>query len=1011
MRLSTLSPREPGPRDSGRWLVALLLLLTGLPLPGAAQQLPARAYTFAASTGAYTSPPINGFILDINQDDNDSRPLPIGFTFQFEDRTYTQFTVSSEGWLSLGAASAANVNSNNDLARIHFPLLTPFWDDLNGDLGFATYGVSGTAPNRELTVEWHNWRWPRNAYVNVVGAPPTTTISFQVKLSETTGVIQYCYRQEAGVPYPTTNLSATIGLAGAGGFVSLSDASAAPTASTTTSTNTLTQRPATGQIYTFTPPAPCPTPTAVTAVATSATTATVSFTPAGGSPTGYTVTYASTGGGSGGTTTTAASPALLTGLLPNTVYSVVVVSSCGNGTSSPGSTVAYFSTPPLPNAATTWTGAAGPAWDVAANWSPAGVPTLTTDVVVPAGGTQPIVTGPQVCGALTLQTGATLTLAPAAGTAPATRLSASGRVLLPAGSTVVQAANTTLAVGGDLINNGSTLTLHPASTVAFDQARVHTLTGTAATALQNLTLGTSAVGCRLGVTVPVSVQRLLKTTQISWVQVLPGGALRLLSNAQGTAQIVSDVLFFVSGPVTVERMLSGPAGAYAGPGHRAYASPLLAGTVAGLTTSGFTPVVNPAYNTSATPAAVVPFPTVFGYEQGRISTNADGLADFERGFYSPEALTDTLRPGLGYRLDAPGSATLAPVGELSTEEVVVSSLTRATLPQSGYHLLGNPFASTLDWAAVAAAATTTGLDAAVYVYEPTGPTAGIYQPYVNGVGTARYLPPGQAFFVRVTAPSRPAAVTFTSAACYPDYFDPATPPAAAAETRPLVQLTLAGTTGPAADATAYFQAGATAGFDARFDAYKVPTAGVPYLAFASNEPLAISGLPALGTSDVVLPLEVRVPATGTYTLTAARLLNLPAGTYAYLRDAQTGAVFDLAQQPALAFALDAALTEPRFSLLLTRTQITTSALAALRQQVGLYPNPARSAVWLDLPASLQHQALTVTLVNALGQPVRTWPLPAAAGHQALPLTGLAPGVYTVRLSTAAGIMAKRLLVE
>jgi hypothetical protein len=991
----------------------MTLLLSSWALFGSAQTLPVRAYTFAASTGPYADlSSINGFVLDIQQDNNDSRTLLLGFPFSFEGRTYTEFTVSSEGWLSLGA-SPANVNSTNDLAALNRPaLLAPFWDDLNGDLGVASYATVGTAPNRAFTMEWRHWRWPTNAYVNVVGAPSTTTLSFQVTLFETTGVIQYRYRQEAGVPFPTTNLSATIGLAGVGGFLSLGDASAAPTASASASTNTLVQRPATGQVYTFTPPAPCPVPTGVTATATSATTATVGFTPGAGSPTSYAVTYSRASGNPGTAVVTApVAPVVLTGLAPNTTYFVFVASTCGNGASSPSTpTPVYFTTPPLPNAAATWTGAVSTAWDVAGNWNPAAVPTLTTDVVLPAVANAPVVTGLQTCGALTLRAGATLTLATAAGAAPATRLSTGGAVLLPGGSAVVQAAGTTLAVGGNLTNNGATLTLAPSSTVAFDQVRPHALTGTAATALQNLTLGSPAMGARLDVSVPLSVQRLLKSTQIGFVQVLAGGSLRLLSNAQGTAQIVSDVGFFVVGPVTVERALAGPAGAYAGPGHRAYAAPLSTGTVAGLATAGFAPVVNAAYNTSPAPASVTPFPTVFGYEQSRISTNVDGLADFERGFYSPDAPADTLRPGLGYRLDAPGAATLALTGELTTDDVVVSGLTRATLPQSGYHLLGNPFASTLDWAAVAAAAT--GLDAAVYVYQPAGPTAGTYQAYVNGVGAPRYLLPGQAFLVRVSAASRPATVSFASAGRYGDYFDPASPPAAPAETRPLVQLTLASPTGgPADEATVYFQTGATAGFDARFDAHKVPTGGVPYLAFAGSAPLAISGLPVLGPADVVLPLDVRVPATGPYTLTAAPLRNLPPGTYAYLRDAQTGAATDLAQQPAAPFTMNAAFAGPRFSLVLTRTQILAVAPAALRQQVALYPNPAHGSVLLELPAALQRLPVPATVTNALGQVVRSSTLPAAMGAHTLPLTGLAPGVYTVRITTEYGTIAKRLLVE
>ena len=55
--------------------------------------------------------------------------------------------------------------------------------------------------------------------------------------------------------------------------------------------------------------------------------------------------------------------------------------------------------------------------------------------------------------------------------------------------------------------------------------------------------------------------------------------------------------------------------------------------------------------------------------------------------------------------------------------------------------------------------------------------------------------------------------------------------------------------------------------------------------------------------------------------------------------------------------------------------------AAPAQQVGLYPNPARTTAFLELPASLGRQVITATLVDALG------------------------------LNTSAGAIVKRLTVE
>ena len=84
--------------------------------------------------------------------------------------------------------------------------------------------------------------------------------------------------------------------------------------------------------------------------------------------------------------------------------------------------------------------------------------------------------------------------------------------------------------------------------------------------------------------------------------------------------------------------------------------------------------------------------------------------------------------------------------------------------------------------------------------------------------------------------------------------------------------------------------------------------------------------------------------------------------------------------------------------------------AGLAAQVGLFPNPAHRAATLTLPAGLTRLAGGVRLSNALGQLVREYPA-LSRGSTELDLTGLAAGVYTLRLTTAQGPVSKRLLVE
>lgn len=92
------------------------------------------------------------------------------------------------------------------------------------------------------------------------------------------------------------------------------------------------------------------------------------------------------------------------------------------------------------------------------------------------------------------------------------------------------------------------------------------------------------------------------------------------------------------------------------------------------------------------------------------------------------------------------------------------------------------------------------------------------------------------------------------------------------------------------------------------------------------------------------------------------------------------------------------------------TIVLSTAAAQLAREITLSPNPTQSEVQLGLPTSLQRESITVSLVNALGQTVLTRQTPAGA-VRTLSLTGLAAGVYTLRLETSAGPVSKRLVRE
>lgn len=209
--------------------------------------------SFAVSQPTATYSPNSGgtVILAGNADEQNSAVVNIGFPFTYGCNTYTQFIANSNGWISLSNNATQSMNRNDLSITGQGPILAPFWDDLAvSATGNVNYKLSGTAPNRVLTIEWLNMLWNYNAT-----AP---SISFQVKLYETTNVIDFTYKREAGAVFLNLSYSpgAVIGINGgasATDFYSLDNSGPAPTERYGTLIDTITTRPLTNQVCRWRP--------------------------------------------------------------------------------------------------------------------------------------------------------------------------------------------------------------------------------------------------------------------------------------------------------------------------------------------------------------------------------------------------------------------------------------------------------------------------------------------------------------------------------------------------------------------------------------------------------------------------------------------------------------------------------------------------------------------------------------------------------------------------------------
>jgi len=104
-------------------------------------------YNFVEETETYTSISSSGTALTPNSwDDGVTSLTPIGFNFVYNQVTYTEFSVNTNGTVNL---DSQNSQATNDLESETFTnLLAPLWDDLkfhnNGSGEGIFYNLEGT---------------------------------------------------------------------------------------------------------------------------------------------------------------------------------------------------------------------------------------------------------------------------------------------------------------------------------------------------------------------------------------------------------------------------------------------------------------------------------------------------------------------------------------------------------------------------------------------------------------------------------------------------------------------------------------------------------------------------------------------------------------------------------------------------------------------------------------------------------------------------------------------------
>lgn len=362
-------------------------------------QFSATAGSFVPLSGASTMPLSGG-----NTDDGWFNAIPLGFTFYYMGTPYTTVSASTKGWMTFGQNITNAAPTNSLSSGGNRPLIAPLWDDNDiQSAGNFSYLTTGTTPNRIFTAEWTNVKWRNTATAG--------GITFQARLYEADGKIEFVYHPEAGsLASPSASIGITAAATGAGNYLSLNNASSSPVISSTAETTTINTKPADGQVYAFNPPSSTPAPP-VSMMFTDITktglvvnwidnSTTESFFTIYSSQDGISYTLLGTIASTTMATTGGSYSISHSALLPGVTYYYRI---SANNEGTPPS--AFLTGSQLTLAPTEITSVLSGNWTDPLTWSTGAVPT-TLDNVTIANGTTVIINGTAECNALTVGQGA-----------------------------------------------------------------------------------------------------------------------------------------------------------------------------------------------------------------------------------------------------------------------------------------------------------------------------------------------------------------------------------------------------------------------------------------------------------------------------------------------------------------------------------------------------------------------------------------------------------------------------
>jgi len=545
-------------------------------------------------------------------------------------------------------------------------------------------------------------------------------------------------------------------------------------------------------------------------------------------------------------------------------------------------------------------------WDTIVNWGANAIPTLTDAVLIPAipaDGTRypQITTDNQQVASLTIELGADVDLT------GSISLDVLGDLL--GGGEITGGANDTVRVSGNL-------------GIATSSIKYYEMNGSSQqvlsspSTLYNLTVDNSS-GVRLGGNTEVTSTLTLTTGSL----IVPSGY-SLIANTKSIS----------SGNIRSEREISGNTG------WRLLASPVTS-TYGDLFNNIFTQGYTGSDSATGSPSVLYYDETYVGTDnqRWRKPTNSTNTTVAGRGLFvyvfgsiaGESAYSDPL-PVI---LDASGTE------EEGTAGVFDFGVTYTALADTGWNLVGNPFAASIDWDDIGW--TKTNMDNVIYIWDHTANSgAGAYLTWNGTAGSLGdgLIPPFQGFWVKANASSPSLKVPKTAKTTGGVFYKQSN------ESNPLIMFLLEADT---LGATAHIQFNESGSInkDSRDAYYLVPPTDTYielYTVGYDNSYLSIHSHPYRFGLVRQIPIYVNgyvggIPLSGSYRLSWPRIQDLHPEWTLTLEDLETGAEVDLNGQSFYEFEQTSLSKTPLESLVPSKNLTRTKPFQLLKKSGGSTP--------------------------------------------------------------------------